>query len=60
MQIVVNNCGTSLDVAVFRWSFEGANHSLSQKMKIVKGSLSQWLNRDDGAPVGSNLPKEEI
>ena len=55
MQIVVNNCGTSLDVVVFRGVLKEQITALSQKMKIVKGSLSQWLNRDDGALVGSNL-----
>ncbi len=55
MQIVVNNCGTSLDVVVFRGVLKQQNTAHYQIMKLVKVSQSQWLNRDDGALVGSNL-----
>ena len=55
MQIVVNNCGTSLDVVVFRGILRDQIQTVSKDIKIIQGSLDQWLQRDDSALVGANL-----
>jgi len=55
MQIVVNNCGTSLDVVVFRGIVKEHIQALSKDIKIEEGSMTHWLERDDGALVGTNL-----
>ena len=55
MQIVVNNCGTSLDIVVFRGILRDQIQTVSKDIKIIQGSLDQWLQRDDSALVGANL-----
>jgi len=55
VQILVNNCGTSLDVVVFRGIPSSKVGALSEKMHFLHGSLSKWLERSDGALIGANL-----
>jgi putative ABC transport system permease protein len=55
IQIVVNNCGTSLDVVVFRGIQMDQINIISDDIRFVKGSIKEWVNRDDGALVGINL-----
>jgi putative ABC transport system permease protein len=55
MQIVVNNCGTSLDVVVFRGILKQQITILSENIIFEEGSIDQWLAREDGALVGTNL-----
>ena len=55
IQIVVNNCGTSLDVVVFRGIHKNQMNSISNDIHFVEGSIEEWLEREDGALVGVNL-----
>ncbi len=55
VKILVNNCGTSLDVVVFRGIPSSKVGALSKKMEFLHGSLVKWLEREDGALVGVNL-----
>jgi len=57
VQIVVNNCGTSLDVVVFRGVPPGIFKDKNGEIKLIKGSLETWQKRDDGALIGKNLAK---
>jgi len=55
VQIVVNNCGTSLDVVVFRGIPSGKINAISKEIEFIEGSVSDWLQREDAALVGANL-----
>ena len=55
VQILVNNCGTSLDVVVFRGIPSNQINAISEKMEFLDGSEDQWLRREDGALIGANL-----
>jgi putative ABC transport system permease protein len=57
IQIMVNNCGTSLDVVVFRGVPTEALSSLSPNIEVLSGSMADWKARDDGALVGRNLAR---
>ena len=57
VQIVVNNCGTSLDVVVFRGVPPSIFKDKNGEIKLVKGSWETWQKRDDGALIGKNLAK---
>ncbi len=57
IQIVVNNCGTSLDVVVFRGIPKADSGFISKSAKFEEGSIENWMANDDGALVGSNLAK---
>lgn len=52
VQIVVNNCGASLDVITFRGVPEGALTQFAPEIEITGGSLDEWSKRDDGALLG--------
>src|SRR5687767_10646574 len=57
-KIAVTNCGTSLDVITFR----GVPPELFAKekaasLKILSGSVGQWLDRTDAALVGETLAR---
>ena len=45
VQIVVNNCGTSLDVVVFRGIPSGKINAISKEIEFIEGSVSDWLQR---------------
>lgn len=52
VQIVVNNCGASLDVITFRGVPEGLLKKFAPEIEILSGSEDEWLKRDDGALLG--------
>lgn len=55
VQIVVNNCGASLDVITFRGVPEGTLPQFAPEIQIVHGSMEAWGQRDDGALLGENF-----
>lgn len=55
VQIVVNNCGTSLDVVVFRGIPADRINAISKNIEVLNGSVNDWLAREDGALIGANL-----
>jgi putative ABC transport system permease protein len=52
VQIVVNNCGASLDVITFRGVPEGLLRKFAPEIQLTSGSEESWLRRDDGALLG--------
>ena len=52
VQIVVNNCGASLDVITFRGVPEGLLRKFAPEIEIIEGSETEWQRRDDGALLG--------
>jgi putative ABC transport system permease protein len=52
VQIVVNNCGASLDVITFRGVPEELLRKFAPEIEILSGSEEAWLKRDDGALLG--------
>lgn len=52
VQIVVNNCGASLDVITFRGVPEATLTRFAPEIEVVSGSLEEWGRRDDGALLG--------
>ncbi len=52
VQVVVNNCGTSLDVVAFRGVPTGLLTRYAPEIEIVAGSEAEWAKRDDGALLG--------
>ncbi|MFH0823254.1 MAG: ABC transporter permease [Pseudomonadota bacterium] len=57
VKLVVSNCRTSLDVAVFRGVHEDAFESGLFDIRITEGSLDNWKRRSDAALVGERLAK---
>ena len=57
IQIVVNNCGTSLDVVVFRGIHLSYINIQTPKLHLLHGSFDEWAKRIDGALIGKNLAK---
>jgi putative ABC transport system permease protein len=56
MQIVVNNCRTSLDVVTFRGVPEDDfTSSYAPRLKILDGSVESWTSRTDAALLGETL-----
>ena len=52
VQIVVNNCGASLDVVTFRGVPEELLQKFAPEITIFEGSADAWKKRDDGALLG--------
>ncbi len=52
VQIVVNNCGASLDVITFRGVPESLLSGFAPEIEVVAGSEADWRGRDDGALLG--------
>ena len=52
IQVVVNNCGASLDVITFRGVPEGKLTSYAPEIEVIDGSLEEWNRRSDGALLG--------
>jgi putative ABC transport system permease protein len=52
VQIVVNNCGASLDVITYRGVPEGMLKKFAPEIEIIAGSEAEWSRRDDGALLG--------
>jgi putative ABC transport system permease protein len=57
IQIIVNNCGASLDVITFRGVPDGMLRKFAPEIEIVEGSDSEWEKRDDGALLGEQFAK---
>src|SRR5688500_9133496 len=56
MQIVVNNCRTSLDVVTFRGVPEDDfTSSYAPRLKMLGGSMDSWKSRTDAALLGETL-----
>jgi putative ABC transport system permease protein len=52
VQIVVNNCGASLDVITFRGVPDTLLRKFAPEIEIIEGSEQEWQRRDDGALLG--------
>jgi putative ABC transport system permease protein len=52
VQIVVNNCGASLDVITFRGVPDDLLRKFAPEIEIIEGSEGEWRRRDDGALLG--------
>ena len=52
IQIVVNNCGASLDVITFRGVPVEGLQEYNPEMEFIAGSFDAWKNRSDAALVG--------
>jgi putative ABC transport system permease protein len=57
VQIVVNNCGASLDVVTFRGVPDHLLRKFAPEIKIIDGSEEAWLSRDDGALLGQGFAR---
>lgn len=57
IQIVVNNCGASLDVITFRGVPEGLLQKYAPEISLIEGDLSEWNRRDDGALLGEQFAR---
>ncbi len=55
IQIVVNNCGASLDVITFRGVPSEELARFSPDLEVTSGSLLEWQKRSDGALVGEHF-----
>lgn len=55
IKVVVNNCGTSLDVVTFRGIPAEKVDSMSREFSYVSGSLADWKRRSDAAIIGETL-----
>lgn len=55
IQIVVNNCGASLDVIAFRGVPPGDLEQYNPDLEIVSGSFQDWTSRGDAALIGENF-----
>lgn len=57
IQIVVNNCGASLDVITFRGVPEGELTKFAPEIRILEGSQADFDRRDDGALLGEQFAR---
>ncbi len=57
VQITVNNCRASLDIITFRGVPPERLSRYAPELKVIEGSLSDWLDTDDGALVGEHLAR---
>lgn len=57
VQVVVNNCGTSLDVVTFRGVPPADLDQVSGSLETVAGDPGAWRNRSDAALVGEVLAR---
>ncbi|NLT71074.1 MAG: ABC transporter permease [Verrucomicrobiaceae bacterium] len=55
VQIVVNNCGASLDVITFRGVPPEQLRQFNSDFEIVAGSFEDWVGRSDGALLGEHF-----
>ncbi len=55
VQIVVNNCGASLDIVTFRGVPPDQLTRYAPEIAVVEGSIEAWQRMDDGALVGELL-----
>ena len=57
IQIVVNNCGASLDIVAFRGVPPENLMRFAPGIAVLDGSLEQWQEREDAALIGRNLAR---
>lgn len=57
VQITVNNCRASLDIITFRGVPPELLTRYAPDLEVVAGTLSDWMNTDDGALVGEHLAR---
>jgi putative ABC transport system permease protein len=57
IQIIVNNCGASLDVITFRGVPEEMLRKFAPEIEIITGSDAEWEKRDDAALIGEQFAK---
>jgi len=57
VQIVVNNCGASLDIVTFRGVPDHLLRKFAPEITIIEGSEEAWLQRDDGALLGQTFAR---
>jgi putative ABC transport system permease protein len=57
IQIIVNNCGASLDVITFRGVPEGMLRKFAPEIEIIAGDNDEWARRDDGALLGEQFAR---
>lgn len=57
IQIVVNNCGASLDIVAFRGVSPEELTNFAPEIELQSGSLSKWKDRTDAALIGRNLAR---
>ncbi len=55
LKIVVNNCGTSLDVVTFRGIAPDKLNTSQNAITIIDGSIEAWRKRSDAALIGDTL-----
>lgn len=55
VKVVVNNCGTSLDVVTFRGLPPDDLSAVAGQLELVAGSLDDWTARSDAALIGQPL-----
>ena len=55
IQIVVNNCGASLDIVAFRGVPPDELTRFAPEIELRAGSLEKWRERTDAALIGKNL-----
>jgi putative ABC transport system permease protein len=52
IQIIVNNCGTSLDVITFRGIPTAKIGEFSKSFQLLEGSIKEWESRSEAALIG--------
>jgi putative ABC transport system permease protein len=57
VQILVNNCGTSLDVITFRGVPDGMLEKFAPEISIIQGNAGDWDKRDDAALLGEQFAR---
>lgn len=57
VQVVVNNCGASLDVITFRGVPDGALAKYAPEIAVIEGDPAVWDRRDDGALLGEQFAR---
>ena len=57
IQIVVNNCGASLDVVAFRGVPPGDLLQFAPEIEVLEGSIDGWKGRSDAALLGRHLAR---
>jgi putative ABC transport system permease protein len=55
VQIVVNNCGASLDVITFRGVPPEQLELFNPDLEVIAGSYEAWIGRSDGALLGEHF-----
>lgn len=55
VQIVVNNCGASLDIIAFRGVPPVDLPRYNPDLDVIDGSLEDWMSRGDAALLGENF-----